>query len=366
MSQALNLKNHTLEELTERLAPFGLGEAQARRVFAHVFAHGRSEITGVDSVSARALERIAAAAGGAALPRLTPVRKHVSEVDGFAKYLFRTAEGGLIESVLIPLPKEGGPQSHKAGGLTARETGHYTMCISSQVGCPLACVFCATGRLGLTRNLESWEILDQVLQVRADAALPVRGVVFMGQGEPFLNYDNVIRAARILSHPAGLGIGAKAITISTAGIAPAIRRFADERWKFRLAISLTAADTEKRRSLMPIEKKHDLGELMEAIRGYAATTKQRVMIEYVAIAGVNCGDDDARRLARLLEGIKVRFNIIEVNDATGAYAPPSEEELTRFRTALSSYLRQPVVRRYSGGKDVHAACGMLAAFGARA
>src|SRR5206468_8743971 len=139
---------------------------------------------------------------------------------------------------------------------------------------------------------------DQVLQVRAEARLPVRGVVFMGQGEPFLNYDHVIRAARMMSNPAGLGIAARAITISTAGIAPAIRRYAAEGWKFRLAISLTAAQTDKRRRLMPIEKKYDVAELIDAVRAYAETTTQRVMIEYVANRVLKCWIEDARARGR--------------------------------------------------------------------
>jgi 23S rRNA (adenine2503-C2)-methyltransferase len=339
-----------------------LREADARRVFAHVFAHGQADLRQVRGVSPRALERLAAACGDEGpLPRLQLERRHISPTDGFTKYLFRTRDGGRVESVLIPLPEDGGPNRHRPGGLGKRPTGHYTMCISSQVGCPLACTFCATGRLGFVRNLATWEIVDQVLQVRAEAPLPVRGLVFMGQGEPLLNYDNVVRAARIFSSPAGLGIAARAITISTAGIAPAIRRYAREGWKFRLAVSLTAAQTDKRRSLMPIEKKHDVTELLAAVREYAATTSQRVMIEYVAIGGVNCGEDDARALGELLAGLRVRFNIIEVNDASGVFRPPSADELARFRAALAVHLRQPVVRRYSGGQDVHAGCGMLAA-----
>jgi len=356
----VNLLDHTLDEFYGVVAPFGLREPDARRLFAHLHAHGRREIGGVRGLSPRALERLEKAQGP--LPRLEIARKHVSPTDGFTKYLFRTHDGGQIESVLIPLPDDGGPGRQRRTAGAPAHTGHYTMCISSQVGCALGCVFCATGRMGFVRNLDVWEILDQVHQVRAEAPLPVRGVVFMGQGEPFLNYDNVIRAARVLCDPAGFGIGAKAITISTAGIAPAIRRYAAEGWKFRLAISLTAAETEKRRSLMPIEKKYDLDELMAAVREYAATTTQRVMIEYVAIRGKNCGEDDARRLGELLAGIKVRFNIIEVNDAQGVYLPPGKDELDHFRDALGRHLRQPVVRRYSGGKDVHAGCGMLAAF----
>jgi 23S rRNA (adenine2503-C2)-methyltransferase len=181
----------------------------------------------------------------------------------------------------------------------------------------------------------------------------------MGMGEPLLNYDNVVKAARIMSDPSGMAVSGRAITISTAGVVPAIRRFTRERLPFRLAVSLTAATTHKRRSLMPVENTWPIDELMAAVREHAQSTRERVMIEYVAIGGVNCSADDAARLAELLDGIPVRFNLIEVNDATGQYLPPSAEELAAFRDALQ-VLGQPVVRRYSGGKDVRAGCGMLA------
>src|SRR5262252_7062324 len=203
----INLKNHALDELSGKLGPLGFSEPEVRRIFAHVFAHGRTTLLDVRGISPRRLERLEAV-----LPRLVLEKRHVSKTDGFTKYLYRTQDGGRIESVLIPLPEDGGPNRRRPGLTQPRPTGHFTMCISSQVGCALACDFCATGRLGFRRNLETWEIVDQVLQVRAEAPHPVRGVVFMGQGEPFLNYDNVIRAARILSSPAGPGIAAKAIT----------------------------------------------------------------------------------------------------------------------------------------------------------
>jgi 23S rRNA (adenine2503-C2)-methyltransferase len=254
--------------------------------------------------------------------------------------------------VLIPLP---------AGPDAVPEK--YTLCISSQAGCPLACVFCATGRIGLVRHLETWEIVDQVARIRDDLPADgpdVRGLVFMGMGEPFMNYDAVIRAADILSDPSGFAIDGKAITISTAGIVPAIRRYTAERHRYRLAISLTSAIEEKRRWLMPIEQKYPLTDLIDAARAHAEATRSRIMLEYVLIKGVNCGEDDARALIERLAGIQVRLNLIDVNDATGRFVPPDDAELSRFRDWLAP-LGQPVVRRYSGGKDVEGACGMLAA-----
>ena len=202
--------------------------------------------------------------------------------------------------------------------------------------------------------------MRQLQRVRADSALPVTGVVFMGQGEPFQNYDAVLDAAYALCDPAGARIDARRISISTAGVVPAIRRYTAEGHKFRLCVSLNAAIPEKRRALMPIERGFPLPELADAIREHAAR-RGRVTIEYVMISGVNVGDEDAAALGALLRGVPVRLNPIAVNDATGRLRPPDEPEWNRFRDAIARELPgQPVVRRYSGGQDEHAACGMLA------
>jgi 23S rRNA (adenine2503-C2)-methyltransferase len=188
----------------------------------------------------------------------------------------------------------------------------------------------------------------------------VRGAVFMGMGEPFLNYDNVIRAARILSAPAGRAISAKAISLSTAGVVPAIRRFTAEGHHFRLIISLGAPTSAERLPLMPIEKRWPLSELMPALRDHAAAAGGRLTIAYVTIGGVNTSPAHARALAALLGDLKVKVNLIDVTDETGRYQPPTPAELAAFRAALDQSLGAPVVRRYSGGKDIGAACGTLA------
>ena len=165
--------------------------------------------------------------------------------------------------------------------------GKYVVCVSSQAGCALACDFCATGRLGAIRSLRTWEILAQIRQVAAEADHPVRGVVFMGMGEPFLNYDNVLRAANILCEPSGMAISAKAITISTAGVVPMIRRFTAEGHRFRLIVSLGAPTSDERLPLMPIERRWPLPELMDAVRTYATSLSSRVTLAYVGIGGRN-------------------------------------------------------------------------------
>jgi 23S rRNA (adenine2503-C2)-methyltransferase len=267
----------------------------------------------------------------------------VDAKDGFRRYLFALPDGARIETVRIPLFDT-----------------HHVVCLSSQAGCALGCAFCATGALGLVRSLASWEMVRQLQRVRADSVRPVTGVVFMGQGEPFQNYDAVLDAAYALCDPSGARIDARRISISTAGIVPAIRRYTAEGHKFRLCVSLNAAIPEKRRALMPVEQGFPLPELADAIREHAAK-RGRVTLEYVMIAGVNVGDEDAAALGALLRGIPVRLNPIAVNDASGRFRPPDEAEWNHFRDALGRELPgQPVVRRYSGGQDEHAACGMLA------
>jgi 23S rRNA (adenine2503-C2)-methyltransferase len=345
------LNDLPVDAFQERAGQLGIGADVARRLFAHVHRRHAATLPERERVRGLSIEglRRVVAAGGAAR-RLELVTRKRSALDGFVKYLFRLHDGKLVESVAIPLP---------AGPDVTPEK--YVLCISSQAGCALACGFCATGRLGFQRNLETWEIVDQVARVRDDVAeiAPVRGIVFMGQGEPFLNYDAVIGAARILSDPSAFAIDARAITISTAGIVPNIRRYTAERHRYRLAISLTSAIEEKRRRLMPIEKKYPLGELIEAAREHAAATRERITLEYVTIAGENVGEEDARALCERLAGIPIRLNLIDVNDTTGRFTPPTDQELSRFRDFLVP-LAQPIVRRYSGGKDVEGACGMLA------
>jgi len=214
--------------------------------------------------------------------------------------------------------------------------------------------------MGFQRNLAAWEIVDQVLQVRDDSPHPVRGVVAMGMGEPFLNYERVMRAAEILSEPCGGAINARAITVSTVGIVPMIRRFTAERRPYRLVVSLSAATSELRRRLLPIEDVHPLPELMAAVREHQAATGTRVMLAWTMLAGINTRPEDARALAELTAGMPIKIDLIDVNDATGAFIRPYDNERRAFRDALTVELGMPIAWRYSGGQDVAAGCGMLA------
>jgi 23S rRNA (adenine2503-C2)-methyltransferase len=346
LSPRLNLKSLSLPELELALQPLAPSRTALGKVFAAVFAHGAADLESVCSapqVPRRVAEHLRA---HAELTSLRIVERRRAE-DGFVKYLFESPLGGRVEAVRIPLFVPGTEEK-------------YVVCISSQVGCALACDFCMTGKLGFQRNLRTWEIVDQVLQIRAEADRPVRGVVFMGMGEPLLNYTEALRAARILCHPAGLAISGKAITFSTAGVVPAIRRYTREGHPFRLAFSLTSAIPEKRVQVLPIERTHPLPELLSAIGEYAAARRERAMVAYVAIRGFNTGLEDALALKAAFEGIPIKLDLIDVTDPTGKYLPPTPEELSRFRDHLQC-LGAPIARRYSGGKDIGAACGTLEA-----
>ncbi|MDX2009819.1 MAG: radical SAM protein [Myxococcaceae bacterium] len=342
MTPPLNLKNLDFDELFARVAPLGANRTAALKLFASVFAHraqSMDDVRHARQVPAGVRDWVQA---HATLPRLEVVERRKAD-DGFVKYLFTSPLGGRFEAVRIPLFDT-----------------KYIVCISSQVGCALACDFCMTGKMGFKRNLETWEIVEQVLQVIHEADRPVRGVVFMGMGEPLLNYTNATRAARIMCHPAGLAISGRAITFSTAGWVPGIKKYIADDLPYRLAFSLTSAIPEKRAQVLPVEHTHPLPTLVEQIRAYALARNERAMLAYVVIKGFNTGLEDALALKDTFDGIPIKIDLIDVTDPTGKYEPPGAEELKAFRDHLQ-VLKAPIARRYSGGKDIGAACGTLEA-----
>jgi 23S rRNA (adenine2503-C2)-methyltransferase len=312
----------------------------ARRVIGRLIGEDRDDLDGVRGLSrARATEILARAS----TERLTTLDRRVDLADGFVKYLFRAGDGALFETVRIPLEKP-----------------RWSVCVSSQSGCGLGCAFCATGRLGLNRNLEPWEIVEQVLAVRREGPeRPVSGVVFQGQGEPLQNYDAVLQAAAILRDPNGLRIRGEAITISTVGLLPAIERFTDEGHVHRLILSMTSAIPDKREALVPSARAYALPELARAMTRLSALRGGPVHVGWVLMRGVNTGDDEAEALARLFPEAPLRVHLIDVSDPTGRFVPPDDAERDRFVGALAAR-RIAFIRRYSGGAAIDAACGMLA------
>lgn len=287
----------------------------------------------------------------ARLPALQVRTTQRSVLDPFVKFALTTVDGHAIETVRIPLER----------------TGRFSVCVSSQVGCALECAFCATGRLGLGRNLESWEIVEQVRVVRATLGFNerVHGVVFQGMGEPLANVDNVLGAARVLSDPCALAIDARAITICTAGLPSGIRRMAREAPRIRLGLSIGSARPEVRRRLMPIEARYPLAEVLGAVEEHARATGLAPMWAVTPLAGVNDSDADADALVEVASrfadrtGIRPRVSVVPYNPIdVGGSDPFARGNIEHFRAALS--LRGlPAHLRYSGGSDVHAACGQL-------
>lgn len=261
--------------------------------------------------------------------------------DGTIKYLWNLADGRQVESVFIP------------------EKKRTTICISSQVGCALGCHFCATAKMGFLRNLTVAEIIEQVIRVQLDTGVKITNVVYMGMGEPFLNYQRVIDASRILCDPEGLAISARKITISTVGVASMIERFAREQQPFKLAISLHAARQELRRTFMPIAERFDLDALMKSIHLYSELNpKKRITFEYVLLNGVNNAAEDGRDLLRLLSPLKCKLNLIPYNDTGDGFQKPQEQDLAPFLEVLEKAPFTVTVRR-NRGNDIAAACGQL-------
>lgn len=269
------------------------------------------------------------------------VRRYVSKIDGTAKYLFGLDDGNVIESVLM------------------RYRYGLSVCISSQVGCRMGCRFCASTIGGLVRNLTASEMLDEIYQIQKDVGQRVSNVVVMGTGEPFDNFDNVIRMIRILSGPDGLNISQRSITVSTCGIVPGIRDFADLGLQVTLAISLHASNDADRQRLMPVARRYSLTELLDACHYYQEKTGKRLSFEYSLVSGANDSEASARELAGLLKGFDCHVNLIPVNpvEETGMRQPQAQT-VSRFKSVLEKNGINVTIRREMG-RDISAACGQL-------
>src|SRR5438132_7776 len=294
-----------------------LDDRMARRIQARLIWRDADDLEGVPGLSRVAARELLRRGQ---TTRLAVVERQSSQVDPFVKYLFRAGDGQVFEAVRIPL-----------------ERPRWSVCVSSQVGCALGCVFCETGRVGFTRNLEPWEIVEQVLTVRRESPeRPVTGVVFQGQGEPFQNYENVLRAAAILRDPCGARIRGDRITISTVGLPPVIDRYTDEDHPYRLILSLTSAFGEKRARLVPIGRRYDVPELVAAMRRHVAARGGPVHLAWVLIAGFNTGPEEACELARLFKGLRVRLSVIDVHDPTGTFPRADDAERSALLAALAA------------------------------
>ncbi|MEY2521236.1 MAG: rRNA (adenine2503-C2)-methyltransferase [Verrucomicrobiota bacterium] len=269
--------------------------------------------------------------------------------DTTRKFLFRLGDGNLIESVLIPA----------SPSLYGSTSDRRTICVSTQVGCAYGCKFCASGLDGFSRNLDASEIVQQLLAVEKASGKRIDNVVFMGMGEPLANFANVVRAIRIINAPWGMEIGARHITISTSGLAPQIRKLADEPLQTRLAISLHGATDAVRDQIMPVNRKYDLTTLLNACDYYASRKKQRIYFEYILIAGVNDAEEQAHLLAGHARRLGAKVNLIPYNNVEGLeWSRPSRENQERFLSILRRHEVVATLRREKG-HDIDAACGQL-------
>jgi len=291
------------------------------------------------------------------------IEKRFVSVDGTVRYLIGLADSETVETVWMPEGDgtEVDEDDLAREGTRTRSWSRATICVSSQVGCAVDCKFCLTAQLGVKRNLTAGEIVGQVLTVLSDQSVTVRkdrvNLVFMGMGEPFLNYDNFMKAVRILVE--GVEIPAARMTVSTAGIVPRIHDFAMEKVRPRLAISLNASNDEQRKDLMPINKKWNLAKLLESAREFPLTRRECVTFEYVLLREVNDANDDANRVVDLLKGIRAKVNLIALNPGPGIdFETPQETRVLEFQRILIAAGIPTFIRR-PRGRDIYAACGQL-------
>ncbi len=273
-----------------------------------------------------------------------------SAQDDSVKYLFELPDGERIESVLMP------------------EKKRVTLCVSSQVGCAQGCTFCATAAVGLRRNLTAGEMVGQILQAEEDSGRHgVSNVVFMGMGEPLANYSNLCRALQVVTHEDGLGISSRRVTVSTSGLVPAIERFTRDGIRAELALSLNATTDRVRTALIPSNRRYTLAKVLDACRQWARASGRPLTVEYVLLRGVNDSLEDARRLCRLLRGIRSKVNLIPFNAIAGSsFSRPDERQVAAFRDVLAR-AHTTVTLRSTRGQDIDAACGQLCAnYGERA
>lgn len=269
--------------------------------------------------------------------------------DTTRKFLFRLLDDSLIETVLIPA----------SPALYGSRSDRRTLCISTQVGCAYGCKFCASGLEGFSRNLCPNEIVDQIMAVEHETGEKIDNIVFMGMGEPLANLNNVMGAIRIINAAWGLGIGARHITVSTSGLAPQIRKLADEPLQIRLAISLHGATDEVRNQIMPINRRYNLETLLAACDYYVAHKKQRLTFEYILIANVNDSLDQARKLSRIARRLEAKVNLIPYNTVQGLpWSRPSAEQQEKLLSILRASGVAATLRREKG-HDIEAACGQL-------
>jgi 23S rRNA (adenine2503-C2)-methyltransferase len=340
-----DLKSLLLSELQEQLCNLGEPSYRAGQILDWLY---KKRVDTIDKMTNLPRSLRSRLAEKLSLGKIEIVRV-LGARDTTRKFLFRLTDENLIESVLIPA----------SPALYGGRADRRTICVSTQVGCAYGCKFCASGLEGFSRNLGANEIVDQLIAVERATGEKIDNIVFMGMGEPLANLENVLRAIRIINAEWGLGIGARHITISTSGLAPQIRKLAEEPLQIRLAISLHGATDEVRNRIMPINRRYDIETLLSACDYYNAHKKQRLTFEYILIADVNDSDEQARLLSRHARRLSAKVNLIPYNNVSGlTWARPSEKRQEKFLSILRAQ-GNPATLRREKGHDIDAACGQL-------
>jgi len=331
------LPDMDIKELEKFLKAMGQQKFRAKQIFSWI-ARGAQNFDEMTDLSKQLREELKLSA---TVSGLNIRRKLVSAVDGTAKYLFELQDGNIIESVLM-------------------EYVHgFTACISSQIGCKMGCSFCASTIAGFRRDLSAGEMLEQILAIQRDNGVKIGNVVIMGIGEPFDNYDNVMKFLRLANDPEGLNIGQRHMTVSTCGLVPRILQFTDENTQVNLAISLHAPNDEIRAGIMPVGRKYSIDKIIEACKIYTEKTKRRITFEYALIEGVNDSPENAAELASRLRGMLCHINLIPVNTVKGTgYQQSGRRHIEEFSRLLLKRGLETTIRRELGS-DINAACGQL-------
>lgn len=335
----IDIAETDLHELETALAQLGHPRFHARQIFQWIYKRGITDFAQMSDLP-RELRAHLSSAFVATTPAVERVER---SSDGTTKFLLRLADGQHIESVYIPY------------------TPAQTFCISTQVGCAMRCAFCLTGKMGIDRNLTAGEIAGQVRVLASELGMLDRrfNIVLMGMGEPLHNYDSTMKALRMLADEHGFAMSPRRMTLSTVGVLPALERLATEPLMPNLAISLHATTEEQRDLLVPINRKYGLKELLDACRQFPLKRRERITFEYVMLQDMNDSPEDARRLVRLLHGIRGKVNLLPLNEAPGIpFSRPSDERVDRFARILSEHGITVSVRK-SRGRDIRAACGQL-------
>lgn len=333
-----DIRNYTLEELKKEMVSMGEPVHRAVQIFKWLNQKSVSEFKSMTDLPRLLCNRL----DKAFIIGELKVEDHKKSKDGAEKFLWRLRDGKFVESVLI------------------RDNERMTLCLSTQVGCKYRCLFCASGKMNFVRDLEAGEIVGQILQVWRIYGMKPSNIVFMGMGEPFDNYDNLVKALKIINDKDGLGIGARKMTVSTCGIVPGILKLKDIGLQIELSISLHAADNQLRTRLVPVNAKYPIEKVIDACNEYYEKTKRIITFEYVLLKGENDSISSARKLAALTRRVRAKVNLIACSPYPGSsQKAPDLKDLEKFAGILRSMAVMVTIRR-SKGADILAACGQLA------